>query len=140
MSGIKTYYANYVSNSGFPRFGLWAPARNRDGSHRFVTENRPDSYVNRNVENGVADLGREIYRLQELFPGENIFVAGRMENDAAIMFKHKIERGVDWWPLGIVTPSDYCICFRYKSGGKNPDSYQPKKYVRARINRGTVSL
>jgi hypothetical protein len=115
---LNHYYADVALKSGYLRFGLWAPARLPEGEHRFVVVKVPDSYTNH------ARLAEDIAQLQELNPGENVFVAGtkqQSENDDPV-----------WWPMGIITPHDFTIAFRYRNGLHNPMSGQALRYSRAR--------
>ena len=48
--------------------------------------------------------------------------------------------GLDYWPLGLVTPDDFHICFRYRNGLHNPDSRQAIRYARARLKLAEIGV
>jgi hypothetical protein len=116
---LDQFYCDFAFGSTFHRFGLWAPAR-VDGKHRFALVYEPDGYANH------VRLAGEISRLQYEHPGDNVFVAGWADHRPELL-------GLDYWPLGLVTPEDFHICFRYRNGLPNPDSRQALRYARARL-------
>jgi hypothetical protein len=73
---LNHYYADVALKSGYLRFGLRAPARLPDSEHRFVVMKAPDSYTNH------ARLAEDIAQLQELNPGENVFVASTKKSSS----------------------------------------------------------
>ena len=127
-TALNRYYTDVSMASGYPRFGLWAPARLPNGEHRFAFVKTPDGYANH------GNLAEDVARLQELHPGENIFVAGWLDH-GMVVFAGRPYSGMDWWPLGIITPNDHTIAFRYRNGLHNPNSAQALRYARARKNR-----
>ena len=113
-------YEDAAFASPFDRFGLWAPVRRPDGEHRFAFVKQPDGYANH------VRLAAEVARLQEENPGENIFVAGLADHRPEYL-------GLDYWPMGLITPKDFHICFRFRNGLHNPGSGQAWRYARARL-------
>lgn len=120
--GLDRYYEDLAAGSVFHRFGLWAPARLHNGEHRLVFVKIPDGYANQ------TRLASEISRLLDEHPGQNIFIAGLADHRPEWM-------NLDYWPMGMVTPKDFHICFRYRNGLHNPDSGQALRYARGRLNR-----
>ena len=116
QNDLNRYYRDFALGSKFDRFGLWAPAR-VDGKHRFAVVHEPDGYTNH------VGLPGEISRLQFEHPGKNIFVGGWADHRPEYL-------GLDYWPLGLITPDDFHIGFRHRNGLLNPESRQALGYAK----------
>jgi len=121
---LNRYYLDFALGSKFERFGLWAPAR-VDGKHRFAVVYEPDGYTNH------VGLAGEVSRLQFEHPDTNIFVGGWADHRPEYL-------GLDYWPLGLITPDDFHIGFRHRNGLPNPESRQALGYAKARLKSASI--